>query len=305
VGQVFLPARPSLDAFSPRSGRWALAFLDPGGVAACSRWLSAVLRNHRIPDSRIQHPGGVPASCEINPLAPFQGPFQGAECLTAVPVVSQTTLNHRLHAAIPAGIRPTFLRLPIRAIHNAKPEKWDPYLQLSHSRERVTFRKAKAQSPRSGRQSVAQGGAPFAKPWEHRYRKQAREAGGGDGVGAKRPFARFAGSGSRSEYPGFRKTRSTLGHTLSPALRADKSVSLGGNAISKGSHPARRGGKAAKRATETVSAQNCLSPASPAFVVSRTPQGSAKTASPRATVCRPLCGLGQVFLPALTPRIFL
>jgi hypothetical protein len=76
-----------------------------------------------------------------------------------------------------------------------------------------------SQSPRSGRESVAQGGARFAKPWDSaegsKPAKRATEAGA-----AARPFARFAGSCSSSTHPGFRKTRSTLGHTLSPALRA-------------------------------------------------------------------------------------
>ena len=54
---------------------------------------------------------------------------------------------------------------------------------------------AKTESPRSGRQQR---------------------------TAARLPFARFAGSCSPTVYPGLRKTRSALGHTPSPALRADQ-----------------------------------------------------------------------------------
>jgi len=74
----------------------------------------------------------------------------------------------------------------------------------------------------SGRESVAQGEAGFAEPWVHGERRRAREAGERQISSYSVSVARFAGLLSLAVFPGFRKKRSTLGHTLPPASRAEK-----------------------------------------------------------------------------------
>ena len=126
-----------------------------GGVAACSRWLSVVCDTTGTEILQFRTPAGVPASCKIKALAPFQGPSRVRNRWRIFPVVSQKTLNHRLQAATPSGSNPDFLRVHLRFVHNTKPEKWARYLQLSHSCGMVSFRKAKLQSRRSRRHILA------------------------------------------------------------------------------------------------------------------------------------------------------
>jgi hypothetical protein len=59
-----------------------------------------------------------------------------------------------------------------------------------------------------------QGGAGFAEPWVRQERTRAREAGEGQFRACPVSVARFAGWISLAGFQGFRKKRSTLGHTL-------------------------------------------------------------------------------------------
>jgi hypothetical protein len=80
----------------------------PDGVAACSRWLSVVCDTTGS-GSGLRTPAGVLASNANRQSkgagAPAGVPCRGANFLFECPVVSQTALNHRLHAAIPTGIK--------------------------------------------------------------------------------------------------------------------------------------------------------------------------------------------------------
>ena len=97
-----------LQAHGVGDGVWA--FLDPGGVAACSRWLSVVCDTTGTEILQFRTPAGVPASCRIKALAPFRGPSRVPSRVRNLwrifPVVSQKTLNHRLPAATPPGVKP-------------------------------------------------------------------------------------------------------------------------------------------------------------------------------------------------------
>jgi hypothetical protein len=124
------------------SGVWL--FLDPGGVVACSRWLSVVGDTTGTEISQFRTPAGVPAHCKIKSLSPFQGPFQGAEIFDlSIRWCRQrcSTTGYRRRPL--RGQTPTFLRLDLPFVHNMKPEKWAERLQISHSCWRVSFRKAK------------------------------------------------------------------------------------------------------------------------------------------------------------------
>src|SRR5271155_5318837 len=95
-----------------------------------------------------------------------------------------------------------------------------------HSRQpaKLALSSASEAAPRDsgggGGESVAQGGAGFAKPWVPREKRRAREAG-------ERQFAAgcfcrpLRGLAALTIFPGFRKRRFTLGHTLPPASRVE------------------------------------------------------------------------------------
>ncbi len=74
-------------------------------------------------------------------------------------------------------------------------------------------------SPRSGRESVAQGGTFFAEPWEQCEGKRSPQSGrkAVSQLPARLPPASRA-LFSLTVFLGFRKKRSTLGHTRAPAF---------------------------------------------------------------------------------------
>src|ERR1035438_8395744 len=78
-------------------GSGLLSVVDPGGVAACSRWWSVVCDTTGYRLVLEMHPGGVQAP----------GTPAGVQFLESNdPVVSQTALHHRLQALIPPGSAP-------------------------------------------------------------------------------------------------------------------------------------------------------------------------------------------------------
>ncbi len=86
---------------------------DPGGIAACSRWLSAVCETAGGWNQRFRAPAGAPAS-----LGGRRDPCRGPETERFLPVVSQEPLHHRLQAAIPPGsILSQPPRLPLESLH--------------------------------------------------------------------------------------------------------------------------------------------------------------------------------------------
>ena len=83
---------------------------------------------------------------------------------------------------------------------------------------------ARLSARRAGERAWPRVEAGFAEPWVRQEKTRAREAGESRfrvGVGSV-SVARFAGLLLQSVFPGFRKKRSTLGHTLPPAKRAEK-----------------------------------------------------------------------------------
>ena len=101
--------------------------------------------------------------------------------------------------------------------------------------------------------------------------KPARRAT--DGASGKLPFTRFAGSPSLPAYPGFRKTRSTLGHTLPPAPRANNSASV----LREKRH--RRGPAAGRGSSATGHEEDQM------FLAARTLQRPRKCPNSRERLC--------------------
>ena len=137
VGYNMPPAPPAL-AFG--------FFLTPAGVAACSRWLSVVCDTTGTEILQFRTPAGVPASCKIKALAPFQGPSRVRNRWRIFPVVSQKTLNHRLQAATPPGSR-----------KSQTPEPAEPAAYFSPQRK-LWVRIPDQGSPRSGRHRCSHAG---------------------------------------------------------------------------------------------------------------------------------------------------
>src|SRR5208337_4281832 len=87
-----------------------LLAVDPGGVAAGSRWWRVVCDTTGTSELQA-NPRGVPDR-KSKALVPLRGTILLSEC----PVVSQNTLNHRLQAVIPPGSKPV-----------QSPPRGDPY----------------------------------------------------------------------------------------------------------------------------------------------------------------------------------
>jgi len=153
--------------------RWVWLFLDPGGVAACSRWLSAFCET---------------TGTRFHNFAPRQGAsrcksrrwhLSGCGIFGLFPVVSQTTLNHRLHAATLRGQNPDVSPTSRRLVHHTKPEKWAVTPPAIPPCRKMSFERPNPE-PASGRPNTAQDEAirlREAEPWVPENDEASHEVG--------------------------------------------------------------------------------------------------------------------------------